>query len=107
MKLECEICGGRVAWDSMSGFRCQSCGQNYEIQMTLVKAQPVNHSDSSNACMETEAERQIQLTALIEERDTLQRELARCRNPFCIKRRKEIESQLALVQRKINIRMKS
>ena len=57
--------------------------------------------------METEAERQIQLTALIEERDTLQRELARCRNPFCIKRRKEIESQLALVQRKINIRMKS
>ena len=57
--------------------------------------------------LETEAERQIQLTALIEERDTLQRELARCRNPFCIKRRKEIESQLALVQRKINIRMKS
>lgn len=57
--------------------------------------------------METEAERQIQLTALIEERDTLQRELARCRNPFCIKRRKEIKFQLALLQRKINIRMKS
>ena len=57
--------------------------------------------------METEAERQIQLTALIEERDTLQRELARCRNPFCIKRRREIEFQLSLIQRKIDIRMKT
>ena len=106
MKLKCEVCGGKVAWDPLSGFRCQSCGQTYEIQMTLVKAQPVNHSDSSNACMETEAERQIQLTALIEERETLQRELARCRNPVCAQRRKKIEFQPSLIQRRINIRMR-
>ena len=107
MKLKCEVCGGKVAWDPLSGFRCQSCGQDYEVQMTLVKAQRINHSGNSNSCKEAEAERQIQLAALIEERDTLQRELARCRNPFCIKRRKEIKFQLALLQRKINIRMKS
>ena len=96
-----------MAWEPLSGFRCQSCGQTYEIQMTLVKAQLVNPFDNSNACMETETERQIQLIALIEKRDTLQRELAKCRNPFCIKRRRKIEFQLALLQRKINIRMKS
>ena len=50
MKLECEVCGGQVEWDPLSGFRCQSCGQNYEIQMTLVKTQPANHSDNRNSC---------------------------------------------------------
>ena len=107
MKLECEVCGEKVEWDPLSGFRCQSCGQNYKIQMTLVKAQRTNHSDNSNSCKEAEAERQIQLAALVEERDTLQRELDRCRTPFCIKRRREIEFQLSLIQRKINSIMKT
>lgn len=56
--------------------------------------------------METEADRHIQLTALIEERETLQRELARCRNPVCTQRRKKIEFQPSLIQRRINIRMR-
>ena len=106
MKLECEVCGGKVKWDPLSSFRCQSCGQNYEIQMTLVKTQPANHSDNVNFC-KTEDERQAQLAALLEECENLQRELAKCRNPFCIKRRREIEFQLSLIQRKIDIRMKT
>ena len=106
MKLECEVCGGKVEWDPLSGFRCQSCGQNYEIQMALVKTQSANHSNNSNFCM-TEDERQAQFAALIEERENLQRELAKCRNPFGIKRRREIEFQLSLIQRKINSRMKT
>ena len=57
--------------------------------------------------METEAERQIQLAALLEERENLHRELDRCRYLFNIKRRREIEFQLSLIQRKINIRMKT
>lgn len=106
MKLECEVCGGKVEWNPLSGFRCQSCGQNYEIQMTLVKTPPVNHSDNSNFC-KTEDERQAQLAALLEERENLHRELDRCRYLFNIKRRREIEFQLSLIQRKINIRMKT
>lgn len=98
---------GFCIWGCKELFRicCQSCGQNYEIQMTLVKTQPASHSDNSNSCTEKD-KRQAQLAVLIEERENLQRESARYRPPFCLKRRKEVEFQLSLLQRKINIRKK-